>query len=93
MPTLLTLNIKHDMPTVDQARRLILELDRAKKQGYKAIKLIHGYGSIGKGGVLKDALRKSLSLRRSSGIRLWSDPGDLGCLPGIESGFGSGAGE
>ena len=69
MPSLLTLNIKQDMPTVDEARRrLILELDRAKKQGYKAIKLIHGYGSTGKGGALKDALRKSLSLRRKEGV-------------------------
>ena len=69
MPTLLILNIKQDMPTVDAARRrLIREIHGAKAKGYKAMKLIHGYGSTGKGGVLKDALRKSLSLRRKEGI-------------------------
>jgi hypothetical protein len=69
MPSILTLNIKSDLPTVDEARRrLIQEIQRAKAKGYKAIKLIHGYGSTGKGGALKDALRSSLSRRKKEGV-------------------------
>lgn len=47
---------------------MIREIQSGKAKGYKAIKLIHGYGSTGKGGALKDALRKSLSLRRKEGV-------------------------
>lgn len=69
MTSILTLNIKSDMPTVDEARRrLLTELQRAKARGVKAIKLIHGYGSTGVGGKLRDALRSSLSRRRKEGL-------------------------
>lgn len=48
---IITLNIKSDMPTVEEARkRLLTELQRAKAKGAKAMKLIHGYGSSGVGG-------------------------------------------
>jgi hypothetical protein len=67
--TVVTLNIKSDMPTVDEARRrLLAELRRAKAKGVKAMKLIHGYGSTGVGGKLRDALRSSLSRRRKEGL-------------------------
>ena len=69
MSTVITLNIKSDMPTVDEARRrLIIELQRAKAKGAKAMKLIHGYGSTGVGGKLRDGLRSSLSRRRKEGL-------------------------
>ncbi|MEP7325874.1 MAG: Smr/MutS family protein [Gemmatimonadota bacterium] len=69
MPTVLVLNIKASMPTVDEARRrLIQEIQSAKAKGYKAIKLIHGYGSTGQGGALRVALRKSLNLRFKEGV-------------------------
>ncbi len=49
------------MPTVHQARlRLEHELATARKQGYTAVKLIHGYGSSGAGGVLRTELQKDL---------------------------------
>jgi len=32
------------------------------------LKVIHGYGSTGKGGALKDALRKSLRYRKREGL-------------------------
>jgi hypothetical protein len=61
------------MPTVEEARkRLLAELASARARGLTAIKLIHGYGSTGQGGALKDALRRSLTLRRKEGkIRHW----------------------
>jgi hypothetical protein len=69
MSKVITLNIKSDMPTVDEARRrLITELQRARARGVKAIKLIHGYGSTGVGGKLRDGLRSSLSRRKKEGL-------------------------
>lgn len=68
-PPFEVLNIKQDMPTVDEARqRLLQAVKSAKARGVKAIKLIHGYGSSGQGGALRVALRKSLSLRRKEGV-------------------------
>lgn len=59
--TMKTINIELEMPTVDEARRrLIEELKRAKAEGYYVIKLIHGYGSTGAGGALRHSLRSSL---------------------------------
>jgi hypothetical protein len=61
-------NIETGLPTVDEARKKLLdELNMAKRQGVTAIKVIHGYGSSGTGGTLKIAIRKSLSLRRKEG--------------------------
>lgn len=49
------------MPTVEQARlRMEYELRAACKNGYAAVKLIHGYGSSGAGGVLRTELQKEL---------------------------------
>ncbi|MBI4665585.1 MAG: Smr/MutS family protein [Nitrospinae bacterium] len=63
------MNIKEGMPTVDEARRrLIRELERAKKDGVKVVKIIHGYGSTGVGGKIKDGVRKSLRRRKSEGV-------------------------
>ena len=66
-------NIKADMPLVDEARRrLIEELKSARAEGYSVVKLIHGYGSTGVGGALRTALRASLARRRKEGaIRLY----------------------
>ena len=62
------INIKEDMPTVDEARRrLISEISLARRQGVRAIKIIHGYGSSGEGGAIKTGVRKSLSLRKKEG--------------------------
>jgi hypothetical protein len=44
------------MPTVDVAMLLLTERLRSmKKSGVKVVKLIHGYGSTGKGGRLQKA--------------------------------------
>ncbi len=54
-------NLEEGMPTVHQARlRLEHELATAHKQGYTAVKLIHGYGSSGAGGVLRTEFQKDL---------------------------------
>lgn len=57
------------MPTLDEARRLVIEeIKRAKREGVKVLKVIHGYGSSGKGGVLCVGLRKSFGLRKKEGV-------------------------
>jgi len=68
-PNLKTLNIEAGMPTVEQARQVLLqELRQAKQSGVRAIKIIHGYGSSGKGGALRAGLRKSLLRRKREGL-------------------------
>ena len=50
---------------MDEARsRLNAEIDNARQRGDHILKLIHGYGSSGVGGKLKDAIRSSLRRRR-----------------------------
>jgi hypothetical protein len=51
--------IKEGLPTLEEAkRRLLLEVRRCHGDGIAVLKLIHGYGSGGRGGVLKAGLRK-----------------------------------
>ena len=58
-------NVEEGLPTLDEARRQVLaELKQAKRAGVRVLKVIHGYGSSGKGGVLCHGLRKSFQLRK-----------------------------
>ena len=55
------INLEEGMPTVEGARlRMQYELERARRAGVTAVKLIHGYGSSGIGGALRDELQKEL---------------------------------
>ncbi|MCK4956409.1 MAG: Smr/MutS family protein [Candidatus Cloacimonetes bacterium] len=55
-------NVKRDMPTCDEAVKLLsVEINKAKQDGVKILKIIHGYGSSGKGGELRWCLRQYLS--------------------------------
>ena len=62
------IDLEHGMPKVEEARlRMQHELQTAKKQGYIAVKLIHGYGSSGVGGSLRLELQKELQRLAGSG--------------------------
>ncbi len=64
-----TVNIEAGLPSLDEARRLMLaEIRQAKRAGVRVLKVIHGYGSSGKGGKLCVGLRKSFGLRRKEGV-------------------------
>jgi hypothetical protein len=64
-----TFNVEVDFPTVEEARRLVAEeIRRAKREGVAILKVIHGYGSSGKGGALCVGLRKSFKLRKKEGV-------------------------
>ncbi|MGI6014232.1 MAG: hypothetical protein ACOX7K_08160 [Oscillospiraceae bacterium] len=55
-------NIKEDLPTVQEALARMNETIRNGKQlGCGAIKLIHGYGSTGRGGKIRVAVRQRLA--------------------------------
>jgi len=54
-------NLEEGMPTVAEARlRMEYEINNARKAGYRAVKLVHGYGSSGAGGALRNELQRDL---------------------------------
>ena len=60
--------LKSGMPTVAEAReRLNVEIENARGRGVAVLKLIHGYGSSGVGGRLREAVRRSLRRRQKEG--------------------------
>jgi len=61
-------NLEEGLPTVEQARlRLEHELHAARQAGLRAIKLVHGYGSSGVGGALRNELQKDLRRAATNG--------------------------
>lgn len=68
MTLLKTFNVEADLPTLEEARRLVREeIKKSKREGVRVLKIIHGYGSSGKGGKLCMGLRKSFTLRKKEG--------------------------
>ena len=64
-----TCNVEAGFPSVDEARRLVLEeIRKSKREGVRVLKVIHGYGSSGKGGTLNHGLKKSFALRKQEGV-------------------------
>lgn len=61
-------NLEAGFPTRDQAaQKLDAALTRARKDGIAVVKVIHGYGSTGAGGVLRFAVRGFLRQRKEKG--------------------------
>ena len=70
-------NLEEGLPTVEQARlRMEHEMHLAREQGFVAVKLIHGYGSSGVGGVLRIELQKVLRRAVAARTILASIPGE-----------------
>jgi hypothetical protein len=69
MSAIRTFNVEAGLPTLAEARRLVIEeIKRAKREGIRVLKVIHGYGSSGKGGALCVGLHKSFGLRKKEGV-------------------------
>ena len=69
MSAIRTFNVEAGLPTLDGARRLVIEeIKRANREGVRVLKVIHGYGSSGTGGKLCVGLRKSFGLRKKEGV-------------------------
>lgn len=63
------INLERGNPTVETAlKNLVNELSTAKRAGYKAAILIHGYGSSGNGGAIKVAVKIKLKEPMFSGM-------------------------
>lgn len=61
-------NLESGMPTVEQARiKLEQALRTAKARRQTALKIIHGYGSSGKGGAIRRNVREILTRKRNAG--------------------------
>jgi len=61
-------NLEDGMPTVERARLLLEhELSKAREEGCKAMKVVHGYGSSGVGGELRTGLQAVLRLLAEKG--------------------------
>ena len=62
------INLEEGFPNRDQAyQKLEAALARARKDGVAVLKVIHGYGSTGAGGVLRFAVRGFLRQRKEKG--------------------------
>lgn len=56
-----TVNLKSDMPQVDEAlQRLERELALARQDKISMLKIVHGYGSTGVGGDIRVAVQRRL---------------------------------
>ena len=64
-----TANLEKFMPTVYQAEILLKNnLETYRRKGVKIFKIIHGYGSTGKGGGLRTGLRNYLAQLKKANI-------------------------
>lgn len=62
-------NLKDEEISVELALAMVeIEIEQAKKEGNVALKVLHGYGSHGRGGVIAMELRRTLSLWKKQGL-------------------------
>lgn len=72
-----TVDLEAGMPPAREAvETMRRQLAYAQAQGYKAVRLIHGYGSSGKGGAIRAAVRETLAGMRASGKIALFVPGE-----------------
>ncbi len=68
MPHIRELNLELGRPTADDAlRRLAAELAACRHMNTPLMKIIHGYGSSGKGGRIRTACRRYLEQAQQDG--------------------------
>ena len=62
-------NIKEDMPTAsDAVKRVTYNLRNGKTLGFTVIKLVHGYGSSGRGGKIRSEVRRYLAAQKRDAL-------------------------
>ncbi|MBN1891599.1 MAG: Smr/MutS family protein [Clostridiales bacterium] len=62
------INIEDGMPRVEAAiKKLRFEINTMRRIGIRQVKVIHGYGSTGQGGALKDATHECLRVMLDEG--------------------------
>ena len=79
-----TINLEHGRPYADAAiLKLLKEIQSAKVEKVRFLTIIHGYGSSGKGGTIREECRKSLDY-------LWSVKAIKGYISGEDFSGASG---
>ena len=74
---LVTVNLKSGLPAADDAvRQLNMKLVAARSRGARIVRVIHGWGSTGIGGAIKDATHEHLRRLSGSGSIRGFVPGD-----------------
>ena len=78
--TIPRLNLEEGMPVVDEAiDRMRMGVQEMSSGGMRTVKLIHGYGSTGRGGKIRAGVRKELaSMKRKKLIRDYIPGEDFG---------------
>lgn len=77
MSQLKTVNLEEGRPAVpDALARLQMELRLVRGTRITALKLIHGFGSSGRGGKLRPAVRRQLDTHQSRGYLKFYIPGE-----------------
>ena len=62
-------NIKADMPTASEAiKRVTFHIMNSRGHGVAALKIIHGYGSTGKGGKIRTETRRYLQQQKDKRV-------------------------
>ena len=62
------INIKEDMPLVADAMKYLQDaIGRLKRDKYECVLIIHGYGSTGKGGAIRNKARQWLNAQKREG--------------------------
>ncbi|MDR0935138.1 MAG: hypothetical protein LBM98_00480 [Oscillospiraceae bacterium] len=78
LSTLREVNIKYDLPSASDAiKRITFQIYDGKRYGLKVIKLIHGYGSTGKGGKIRVAAHRYLDVQKARRVIDDWFPGDV----------------
>lgn len=83
------INLERGMPPLETAlTELSSELRRARAAGFSYAKIIHGYGSGGKGGAIRDGVRKTLAgYQRSGRIRAFVSGEDFSAFDAVTRGM------
>lgn len=69
-------SVKTGMPSVSEALHRLTMFINMTKNKEKAIKIVHGYGSTGIGGSIRDAIRIELSNLKLKGVIQTYIPGE-----------------
>lgn len=65
---IVTINLENGRPPAEEALQILeRELGAARMQGTRVIRVIHGWGSTGSGGRIRDAVRSRLANHRRDG--------------------------
>ena len=85
MKRIVEYDIKSSMPTASEALSDLASIIRANRRKEKVIKIVHGYGSSGRGGKIKTQVHKTLRNKLANKeIRAYIPGEAIGSLMGFD---------